>query len=164
MTDASPTNPEDATPPANGLPGSVLRRVLDHIDANSARGLPLSELSALAHMSAFHFARLFKQSTGVSPHRFVVGRRIERAKQLLETGDASIATIAQAVGFRTASHFATVFHRSTGQTPRAYRTAARPAHPSTEKPADPSAPFSSQSPNGSTDTITTLGLQRPGAA
>ena len=164
MTDASPTNPEDATPPANGLPGSVLRRVLDHIDANSARGLPLSELSALAHMSAFHFARLFKQSTGVSPHRFVVGRRIERAKQLLETGDASIASIAQAVGFRTASHFTTVFHRSTGQTPRAYRTAAHPAHPSTEKPAVPSAASPSQSPTAPPDIITASGLQRPGAA
>src|SRR4030095_9181077 len=124
----------------------------------------VSGLSALAHMSAFHFARLFKQSTGVSPHRFVVGRRIERAKQLLETGDASIATIAQAVGFRTASHFATVFHRSTGQTPRAYRTAAQAVPASTQQPGGPSAPSPSQSPTARPDVIAASGLQRPGAA
>ena len=112
-----------ATPPSC-RPGGILRRVLEHIDANRYRALPLSELSALAHMSAFHFARLFKQSTGLSPHRFVIGRRIERAKELLVTDSASIASIAQAVGFRTASHFTTVFHRATGVTPSAYRSAA----------------------------------------
>ena len=113
--------------PLNCLPGGILRRVLEHIDANRHRALPLSELSALAHMSAFHFARLFKQSTGLSPHRFVIGRRIERAKELLVTDSASIASIAsiaQAVGFRTSSHFTTVFHRATGVTPSAYRSAA----------------------------------------
>ena len=76
-------------------------------------------------MSAFHFARLFKRSTGLPPHRFVVGRQIGRAKELLETKNVPIATVAQAVGFRTPSHFTTVFRRSMGVTPSAYRAAAR---------------------------------------
>ena len=116
--------PDGAATLPSSLPGGVLRRVLEHIDANRHRALSLSELSALAHMSTFHFSRLFKQSTGVSPHRFLIGRRIERAKELLATDSASIASIAQAVGFRTASHFTTVFHRSIGMTPSAYRSAA----------------------------------------
>ncbi len=110
--------------PACGLPGGALRRVLEHIDANRHRCPRLSELSALAHMSAFHFARLFKQSTGLPPHRFVVGRRIGHAKELLVTDGASIAAIARIVGFRTPSHFTTVFRRSTGVTPSAYRSTA----------------------------------------
>ena len=62
--------PDGAATLPSSLPGGVLRRVLEHIDANRHRALSLSELSALAHMSTFHFARLFKQSTAVSPHRF----------------------------------------------------------------------------------------------
>ena len=123
--------PETALAPASGLPGAALRRVLEHIDANVHRDPRLAELSALAHMSAFHFARLFKRSTGVSPHRFVVARRIDRAKALLATDGASIATISVRVGFRTPSHFTTVFRRSTGVTPSAYRSAAHASTPST---------------------------------
>jgi len=110
--------------PPSGLPGAALRRVLEYIDANCHRGPRLSELSALAHMSAFHFARLFKLSTGVSPHRFVVGRRIDHAKVLLATEGVSIAAVSRAAGFRTPSHFTTVFRRTTGATPSAYRSAA----------------------------------------
>ena len=73
----------------HGLPGTALRRVLDHIEANLHRDPPLSELSARAYMSAFHFARLFKRSTGLPPHRFVVGRRIGRARRrLVGAGEA----------------------------------------------------------------------------
>jgi AraC family transcriptional regulator len=98
--------------------------VLDHIDANHHRVPRLAELSAVVHMSAFHFARLFKLSTGLSPHRFVIGRRIDHAKALLATEGASIAAVSRAVGFRTPSLFTTVFRRTTGATPSAYRSEA----------------------------------------
>jgi AraC family transcriptional regulator len=104
-----------------GLPGVTLRRVVEHITANVHRAPPLAELSALAHMSVFHFARLFKLSTGLPPHRFVVRQRIEHAKVLLARGDVSIAEVARGVGFRTASHFTSAFQRATGLTPSAYR-------------------------------------------
>jgi AraC-like DNA-binding protein len=123
-TDRSPGAGPTLGPPSV-LPGAALRRVLEHIDANRHRNPALSELCALAHMSRFHFARLFKRSTGLSPHRFVVGRRIEHAKELLEAEGASIAAIARTVGFRTPSHFTTVFRRSTGMTPSTYRSVAR---------------------------------------
>jgi AraC family transcriptional regulator len=112
-----------------GLPGGKLRRVLEHIEANVLRGPRLDELGRLVHMSAFHFARLFKASTGLPPHRFVVMRRIEHAKHLLACADISIATIGRVVGFRAASHFTNTFRRVSGVTPSAYRAAlaAEPA-------------------------------------
>ena len=104
-----------------GLPGAALRRVIEHIDANVHRGPRLSELGRLVHMSTFHFARLFKASTGLPPHRFVMVRRIEHAKRLLTHGDISIATVGRVVGFRTPSHFTSAFRRVAGVTPSAYR-------------------------------------------
>ena len=108
----------------SGLPGAQLRRVTEFIDDNLTRALPLSELSAEAHMSQYHFARLFKESTGLPPHRFVVQRRIERARTLLLDGHLSIDAVARAVGFRTRSHFSMVFHRHTGSPPTVYRAFA----------------------------------------
>jgi len=108
----------------NGLPVVRLRRVTEFIDDNLARALPLADLSAEAHLSQYHFARLFKESTGMPPHRFVVQRRIERARELLAQGQLSIDAIARAVGFRTRSHFSMMFHRLTGDPPTVYRAFA----------------------------------------
>jgi len=103
------------------LPACRLRRVIEYVQENLQRDLRLAELSALVHMSPYHFARLFKQSTGVPPHRFLVRRRIDAARVLLAAQTAPIAEIAQLVGFRTPSHFTTTFRRVTGMTPSAYR-------------------------------------------
>ena len=108
-----------------GLPESKVRRVRAFIDSNLHRELRLEELAAVTHMSPYHFARLFKRATGLSPHRFVVQRRIEAATALLTESTSSISSIAGAVGFRTASHFATTVRRMTGMTPSAYRARAR---------------------------------------
>ena len=106
----------------NTLPGCRLRRVTEYIEQNLDKELRLAELAALAYMSPYHFARLFKCSTGVPPHRFVVRQRIARASAFLATPELSIAQIARRVGFRTPSHFTTVFRRVRGVTPRGYRT------------------------------------------
>src|SRR5437660_11868785 len=103
------------------LPVCRLRRVTQYIEDNPHRGLRLAELSAHVHMSPYHFARLFKRSTGTAPHRFVLRRRIDRATTLLTTGELSIAEVARLVGFQTTSHFTTVFRRITGITPSASR-------------------------------------------
>jgi AraC family transcriptional regulator len=97
--------------------------VTEYIRQNLDKELRLAELAALVCMSPYHFARLFKCSTGVPPHRFVVQQRIARARAFLATPELSIAQISRKVGFQTPSHFTTVFRRITGITPRRYRTA-----------------------------------------
>lgn len=104
-----------------GLPQCRLHRVTEYIESNLHGDLPLAQLAAVIHMSPYHFARLFKQATGVSPHRFVLQRRIRTAATLLGDSTSSITAIARAVGFATTSHFSTTFRRITGVTPTAYR-------------------------------------------
>jgi len=108
----------------HALPGCRLRRVTEYIQQNLDKDLRLAELAAVVCMSPYHFARLFKGSTGVPPHRFVVRQRIARARGVLATPEPSIAQISRMVGFRTPSHFTTVFRRLLGITPGAYRTVA----------------------------------------
>jgi AraC-like DNA-binding protein len=104
-----------------GLPGAKLRRVTAYIEGNLHRPLRLAELALVAHMSPYHFARLFKTATGLPPHRFVVHRRIDAAAALLTGSRSSIGVIARKVGFTTASQFATAFRRVRGLTPTQYR-------------------------------------------
>ena len=107
------------------LPARRLRRVTEYIRQNLDKGLSLGELAAVICMSPYHFARLFKYSTGVPPHRFVVRQRIAQARAWLARPELSIAQISRLVGFRTPSHFTTVFRRLSSVTPRRYRLAAR---------------------------------------
>jgi AraC family transcriptional regulator len=100
------------TPPA-------VRHVIAYIHDNLDQQLTLSELSFLANMSTYHFARTFKQVTGVAPHRYVLNARVERAKSLLLRGNVSIAEVAQKVGFFDQSHFTNYFKRLVGVTPQA---------------------------------------------
>ena len=109
------------------LPACRLRRVTQYIQDNLHRKLRLAELSAHVNMSPYHFARLFKQSTGVPPHRFLVRCRMDEARALLEARAVPIAEIARLVGFRTPSHFTTTFRRLAGMTPSAYRSSGADA-------------------------------------
>ena len=114
---------------APALPLSRLRRVTEYIQEHLDQNLSLAELSAVVYMSPYHFARLFRDRTGVPPHRFIVRNRIDRASLLLVSGELPVSQIARMVGFRSASHFTTVFHRMTGRTPRAYRAGGTTASP-----------------------------------
>jgi AraC family transcriptional regulator len=115
---------------AAGLPAWRVRRVTEHIEQNLDRSLPLTELAAVVYMSRFHFARLFRCSTGEPPHRFVIRQRIARAREFLTRPDLTIAEISRRVGFRSASHFTVVFRRVSGVTPSGYRFQhAREARP-----------------------------------
>ena len=112
-------NTETAAP---SLPSGRVRRVTEYIEQNLDKELRLAELAGLVCMSPFHFARLFKRSTGEPPHRFVIQQRIARASAFLAQPEPSIAEISRRVGFRTPSHFTTVFRRVSGVTPSGYRT------------------------------------------
>jgi len=104
-----------------GLSGWQQKKVADFIDAHLAEDLRLSALAGLVDFSPYHFARAFKQSFGVPPHRYHVGRRIERAKALLAAPASSVTEVALAVGFAETSSFSTVFRKLTGLSPRDYR-------------------------------------------
>ena len=104
-----------------GLAGWQQRRIVEFIEEHLADDLPLAALASLAQLSPYHFAREFKRSFGVPPHRYHSNRRIERARALLANPKASVAEIALEVGFSGSSAFAATFRRATGQTPTDYR-------------------------------------------
>jgi AraC family transcriptional regulator len=106
-----------------GLPRNRLRRVMDYIEDNLNNGVRLQDLAVLAGLSPFHFARQFKDATGLAPHQFVLRSRVERAKQLLERTELSLAEIGLTLGFSHQSHFTNVFRRWVGATPKAWREA-----------------------------------------
>jgi AraC family transcriptional regulator len=97
------------------------KRVLSiarYVENNLTGGLSIDALAKVATMSAFHFARYFKNTTGLTPHQFVTHQRISTAKAMLVSGKHSIRDIAMLVGFSSHSHFAAVYRRITGATPR----------------------------------------------
>lgn len=105
-----------------GLPGLRLKRVLEYIEVNLSIDIHLNDLAGTAGLSAFHFAKLFKQSTGVSPHQYILQRRLERAKELLRKPTMSLSEIGLASGFADQSHFTNVFRRFVGATPSKFRS------------------------------------------
>ena len=107
----------------SGLAPRKLERVREFIEQHLAEPLLVEQLAAVVHLSPFHFARLFKLATGVSPHAFITLRRVERAKELLRARDLALVEIAAEVGFQTQGHFTEVFHRIAGMTPRRFRLA-----------------------------------------
>ena len=107
-------------PFVNGLPKRTLQRVVNYIDAHLDRDLTVATLAAIAQVSPSYFSNLFKQSTGLSPHQYVIRCRIDRAKQLLQQGKQSIAEIAYHLGFTHQSHFSHHFKRLVGSSPKAF--------------------------------------------
>lgn len=105
-------------PTTHGLPKHKLQQATDYINDRLEQDLSLSELAALVQMSPFYFARLFKESTGLAPHQFVIRCRVERAKELLMQGHLAIADVATEVGFANQSHLTRHFKRIVGVTPK----------------------------------------------
>ena len=97
-----------------GLLGLRLKRVLEYIEANLASNIHLSQLAEKVGLSAFHFAKLFKQSTGASPHQYILQRRLERSKEMLRNPEMSLTEISLETGFADQSHFTNVFRRIVG--------------------------------------------------
>jgi AraC family transcriptional regulator len=107
-----------------GLPKYKLQQVIEYINTHLENSLTLSELAASACTSLNYFASLFKQSTGLTPHQYVMKCRIEKAKQLLRHSrltNLTLVEISQQVGFQNQSHFTRVFKQHTNTTPKAYK-------------------------------------------
>lgn len=105
----------------NGLTNKKLALVLDLIENDLSEDLSLSILANAAGLSEYHFLRMFKQSTGVTPHQYVINQRIERAKELLQRTNMSITEIAYLLGFSAPAHFTHHFRRKTGVAPSKLR-------------------------------------------
>jgi AraC family transcriptional regulator len=98
-----------------------LRRAIEFMHDNYSRELMLGEIASAAYLSEYHFARLFKQIMGLTPHGYLAGVRLERARKLLAETEFPAGEIAAMVGYQSQSHFTKVFKSVTGLTPRAFR-------------------------------------------
>ncbi|KRF41885.1 AraC family transcriptional regulator [Paenibacillus sp. Soil787] len=112
---------KETSSPLNGIGPQWLRNALRDIDFDPVRCGGLSELSEKACVSAGHFARVFKQLTGMNVTDYVNAKRLVRAKELLLSTDDNVETVALACGFQGMRHFYQTFKKLTGLTPRAYR-------------------------------------------
>jgi AraC family transcriptional regulator len=97
--------------------GPALRRLFDYVEGNLHRELRLAELASQVHLSEDHFLRSFKATVGQTPHQYLIGCRLTRARQLLREGCLPLAEIGRRCGFRSASHFAATFRRCEGVAP-----------------------------------------------
>jgi AraC-like DNA-binding protein len=108
-----------------GLSPGAMRRVGEYVEVHLSESIDLTMLAAAAGLSMHHFARQFKQSAGVTPHRYLTQRRVERAQKMLAQTDLSLSEIACAAGFSDQSHLARHFRHILGTTPRDFRWAHR---------------------------------------
>ncbi len=119
---ANPTgSPFQRVARAGGLAGWRLQSVIDRMRDDLSRTPSLQELSALARLHPDHFARAFRQTTGLPPHRYLMKARVDAAAELLIRSDTPAAGLARQLGFSDQSHFQNVFRRHMGVTPRQYR-------------------------------------------
>ncbi len=102
-----------------------LDRAIDYMEENLDKPLALLDFADAVGLSATHFARRFKSSTGSAPHQYLMRCRVERAKRLLAETDNAIAHIALACGFAHQEHLTRVFRRLSGETPAKFRRSAR---------------------------------------
>jgi AraC family transcriptional regulator len=106
----------------NRFAGIKVQQALELIDSNLADRLTLRHIAERLDMSPYHLAHVFKRTVGLPPHQYLIHRRIECARHLLQKTDLPIAEVALAVGCANQSHFSALFHRITGLTPQFYRS------------------------------------------
>jgi AraC family transcriptional regulator len=104
-----------------GLGPARLRRIRELVHAKMEDDLSLDEMAQSVGLSTAHFARMFRKSTGETPHQFVLRQRLERSKAMLRAPDARVLDVAIACGFKTQQHFAQVFREVWGVSPTEYR-------------------------------------------
>ncbi|RJF99335.1 helix-turn-helix transcriptional regulator [Noviherbaspirillum saxi] len=108
-----------------GLAPAIRRRMADYIEASLDQQITLGMLAAIACMSEYHLARMFRISFGMPPYAWIAARRIDRARELLKTSTLPLQHIADACGYADLSHFSHRFRDSVGASPRQFRSAFR---------------------------------------
>ena len=104
-----------------GLGSTRLRRIRELVNERMEDDLSLDDMAQSVGLSTAHFARMFRKSTGETPHQFVLRQRLERAKAMLRAPDARVLDVAVACGFKTQQHFAQAFRDLWGVSPTEYR-------------------------------------------
>ncbi|WP_426419677.1 helix-turn-helix domain-containing protein [Bradyrhizobium genosp. A] len=104
-----------------GLAPSVVRRIRDYIEGHIGQRITVKLLAKLANLSVCYFVRAFKRSLGVTPHDYLIRRRIELTMGLLSGTDMALSEIALAAGFADQSHCARRFRQHVGMSPCDYR-------------------------------------------
>jgi AraC family transcriptional regulator len=117
-TDAASEKPDFR----DGLPIRQLRKVEDYVRDLLAEDISVEALAELVDLSPFHFSRVFKHATGMSPLQFVTRERITRAQQLIRETSRSLVEIALEVSYTSPSSFSKAFRRITGVTPTEFRS------------------------------------------
>ncbi|MEO0442335.1 MAG: AraC family transcriptional regulator [Pseudomonadota bacterium] len=107
--------------PKGKLSPVILRKICEYVEENYRKNISLDELASLACMSKYHFSRLFEQSMGIAPHKYLMMYRIEKAKHLLISTTLNIEAIALDVGYESVNHFRNIFRRFVGVNPKTYR-------------------------------------------
>jgi AraC family transcriptional regulator len=107
-----------------GMTRVRLQRVIDYIAANCHRDITLSDVAEVADLSRFHFARLFRLQMGMTPHRYLMERRLERAKDLLRLDKSTVTDIALETGFTGTRHFSRAFRGYVGVSPTEWKRRA----------------------------------------
>ena len=105
----------------DGLPFYRLRKVTDFMQSHLTENISLEAIAAELGMSQFYFCRLFKQTTGTTPHQYLIKLRVERAKYLLKNTKLTINEVADECGFANPSHLARHFRRDMGLSPKQFR-------------------------------------------
>jgi AraC family transcriptional regulator len=112
-------------PVTGGLAPKALLRAVERLRSDSDADVSLAALASEAGLSRFHFCRAFKESTGLSPHAWLRQYRLEQAMNMLRDTDASVVSIAEALGYASQTAFAAAFRKLTGETPSNWRRRAR---------------------------------------
>lgn len=105
----------------SGLPGARLKRALEYIDAHLGESISLAELARNSNLSMYYFATQFRKTMGLSPHQFILHRRVRRARELLRNTSLTVLDVSLDLGFQHQNNFARAFRRVTGMTPTRFR-------------------------------------------
>ena len=122
--EVAPVN--ETTSARSGLAGWQIARVTAYIDTHIDTTIYSDDLAALARLSSFHFCRVFRNTFGIPPHKYIMYKRIERAKSLMLSTPAPLGQIAADCGLADQAHFNKLFRRFVGDTPGAWRRARLP--------------------------------------
>ncbi|CAN7725272.1 AraC family transcriptional regulator [Bradyrhizobium sp. LjRoot220] len=117
--------PTTFQPTMGGLSPKVLLRSIERLRSDSDADVSLAALASDAGLSRFHFCRAFKESTGLSPHAWLRQHRLEQAMNMLRDTDASVVSVAAALGYASQTAFAAAFRKLTGETPSDWRRRVR---------------------------------------